>query len=305
MLANGIEIAYNLNEGFLMIIHGKNEAISLYAKQLSLALEEFLCADVLVFSADISDFYLDYFRKYLEEIKKKSKYDAIAVIIKTGGGLITSAEKIVNILRHNFNKVYFIVPEYAMSAGTLIALSGDRLYMNYASCLGPIDPQVYKQSEKSLVPAQGYNRKAEELLRKAVLTNAEILLVNQIDLGVLASYEEATNLSKNLLVQWLVQYKFKDWNVHRTNNIGAKVTLEEKQKRAEEIANDLADNKKWGSHGRPLNISKLNELRIEIIDYGQKDYSEFNKNISLFYETILSNYDNNQQIVIYSNIVER
>ena len=39
----------------------------------------------------------------------------------------------------------FIVPDRAMSAGTVFALSGDAIFMDYFSVLGPIDPQVERE----------------------------------------------------------------------------------------------------------------------------------------------------------------
>lgn len=50
--------------------------------------------------------------------------------------------------------------------------------------------------------------------------------------------------------------------------LGKDVTDEQKQARAEEIADKLSDNKIWKSHGRPINIDCLeNELRLKIEDY--------------------------------------
>ena len=88
-----------------------------------------------------------------------------------------------------------------------------------------------------------------------------------IDLAKLALFEQARNLSVDLLKDWLVKYKFKDWNVHRTTNPGTDVTPEEKLARAEDIATALSDHKRWRSHGRNLNVAKLRELRIDIDDY--------------------------------------
>ena len=45
-------------------------------------------------------------------------------------------------LRSNYGDVTVIVPDRAMSAGTIFALSADRIMMDYFSCLGPIDPQI-------------------------------------------------------------------------------------------------------------------------------------------------------------------
>lgn len=49
------------------------------------------------------------------------------------------------------------------------------------------------------------------------------------------------------------------------------VTAEEKEKRAEKIADALGDNKKWKSHGRPINIEELEELKLKIEDFSDKE----------------------------------
>lgn len=65
-------------------------------------------------------------------------------------------------------------------------------------------------------------------------------------------------------------YKFKDWNKHSSN--GKTVLLEEKQKRAEEIARDLSNNSIWHSHGRSIGIDALtSSLKLKIEDYSRDD----------------------------------
>jgi hypothetical protein len=111
-------------------------------------------------------------------------------------------------------------------------------------------------------------------------------MLQQLDLAQLSSYEQAKNLTITLLKKWLVQYKFSNWNTHRTNpkKLGSPVTLKEKEKRAEEIARMLSDNKLWHSHGRKIGISTLkNRLRLQIDDYSSevslrtmiRDYHDF------------------------------
>ncbi|MDE7074065.1 MAG: hypothetical protein K2O69_03310 [Odoribacter sp.] len=54
------------------------------------------------------------------------------------------------------------------------------------------------------------------------------------------------------------------------NTSGVLVTQEMKEKRAEEIADRLSDNKTWKSHGRPINIEILRDsLNLVIEDYGK------------------------------------
>ena len=83
----------------------------------------------------------------------------------------------------------------------------------------------------------------------------------------MALFEQARDLSIDLLKKWLVEYKFKNWTHHRTRGGNAEVTDQERSERAEQIARDLADHKRWRSHGRSLDIAKLTELRIEIDDF--------------------------------------
>lgn len=193
-------------------------------------------------------------------------------MITTPGGSAIAVERHVNIIRHHYKEVHIIVPDYSYSAGTIFCMSGDSIHMDYYSVLGPIDPQV-QNKEGKLVPALGYLDKVRELVEKAKnkeLTQAEFLILKDLDLAELRAYEQAKELTIDLLKNWLVKYKFKNWVKHRTNpqHIGKPVTLEEKQKRAEEIADILSDNNRWKSHGRPINIEVLEkELRLEIDNY--------------------------------------
>lgn len=66
------------------------------------------------------------------------------LLLHTGGGDIDAAEKLVAMVRTTVGDGRFrvIVPDFAKSAGTLIALGADRIIMSDSSELGPIDPQV-------------------------------------------------------------------------------------------------------------------------------------------------------------------
>lgn len=79
-------------------------------------------------------------------------------------------------------------------------------------------------------------------------------------------------LTITLLKKWLVEFKFKDWGIHQTNQLllNQPVTHEQKVARAEEIATMLSDNKLWHSHGRMIGISTLKTvLRLKIEDYSK------------------------------------
>src|SRR4029078_10078292 len=122
-------------------------------------------------------------------------------------------QRIVDTLRHHYSIVDFVIPNYAMSAGTVLALSGDAIHMDYYSILGPIDPQLRRSGSQRMVPALGYLVQYERLIaksRKGELSTAELaFLLQKFDLAELYEYEQARNLSITLLREWLAKYKFK------------------------------------------------------------------------------------------------
>jgi hypothetical protein len=240
-------------------------------KQLA-DLEHEFQGDVVFYYGEIHPSLLRIFRDFIEDLKSQTPTkDRLVVILNTPGGVAEIVEKMVEILRFHYQELYFVVPDFAMSAGTIFCMSGNKIFMDYSSSLGPIDPQVWNGQQ--YVPALGYLDKVEKLIEKAqanTITKAEFLILQNQDLAMLSRYEQAKNLTITLLKKWLVEYKFKIWTHHQTNPAkkGMPVTLEEKEQRAEEIATLLGNNKLWHSHGRMIGINTLRDvLRLEIEDY--------------------------------------
>lgn len=242
------------------------------AKERIMALEQHLNADVVLFHGPIFPSIEKLFREFIEDLREeKPTRDKVAIVLNTPGGSAETVEKLVEIIRYHYSEVLFIIPDEAMSAGTIFALSGDAIYMDYTSSLGPIDPQVH--NGKDWVPALGYLDQVEKMVEKSALgtlTDAELVILQNLDLAMLSRFEQAKNLTITLLKKWLVEYKFKDWKIHDSNptKIGQPVTESEKQQRAEEIAMRLSDNKIWHSHGRKIGVGTIkNLLKLKIEDY--------------------------------------
>ena len=68
------------------------------------------------------------------------------LFIQTPGGSVDATEKLISILRHSTDDYRVVVPSWAKSAGTVIALSGSKIMLGINSELGPIDPQFRTQS---------------------------------------------------------------------------------------------------------------------------------------------------------------
>jgi hypothetical protein len=270
------------------ILHTANTAIE---EQLDIhirALEDQLNLDVVSFVGPITYGVDDYIREAVED--RNPRRPGLAVVLETEGGFIEVAQRIAETMRRHYQRVDFIVPNHAMSAGTVLVMSGDAIWMDYYSVLGPIDPQVPKPGGGGMIPALGYLIQYDRLIEKArkkQLNSAELtFLVSKFDPAELYRYEQARELSISLLKEWLVRYKFGKWT--KTETRRKPVTKAMRTRRAAEVAKVLNNTDRWHSHGRGISMEVLRrDVRIKIDDFGKN--AELNQKIRAYHK-LLSDY---------------
>jgi ClpP class serine protease len=94
---------------------------------------------------------IDDSQSVLRAIRETPAGRAIEIILHTPGGLVLAASQIARALRDHDGRVVAVVPHYAMSGGTLIALAADEIVVDRHSALGPVDPQLGQYAAASLV----------------------------------------------------------------------------------------------------------------------------------------------------------
>jgi ClpP class serine protease len=87
----------------------------------------------------------------LRAIRQTPPDRPIEIILHTPGGLVVAARQIASALAAHEAKVTAVVPHYAMSGGTLIALACDEIVIEPHASLGPVDPQLGDYAAASLV----------------------------------------------------------------------------------------------------------------------------------------------------------
>lgn len=129
------------------------------------------------------------------------------LILHTPGGSPTATEGIVKYLHAKFNNdIRVIVPQMAMSAGTMLACSASTVLMGAHSCLGPIDPQF------GGIPA--YNIVAEFRDAKENIENHPQskdfweTQLKKYPAAFFYSVIDAISLSSTLAGEWLFKYMF-------------------------------------------------------------------------------------------------
>ncbi len=156
----------------------------------------------------------------------------ITLIVHTPGGLVLAATQIALALKSHPAKKTVIIPHYAMSGGTLIALSADEIQMDPHAVLGPVDPQL-SDPKAGAIPAasvvKAVKLKGRERVDDETLIKADVA-------------EKAIKQLEELIVELIAD----------------KVGVE----RAREIAATLASGR-W-THDYPLTPKKLQELGIPV-----------------------------------------
>ncbi|MFO7941393.1 MAG: ATP-dependent Clp protease proteolytic subunit [Bacillota bacterium] len=163
----------------------------------------------------------------LRAIRKTSPEVPIDLILHTPGGLVLAAEQIALALAAHPARVRVLIPHYAMSGGTLLALAADEIVMDPNAVLGPIDPQL-----------NGYPAAS---------------ILNAIRQKGVTAVDDETLICGDIAQKAVVQVQH---NVYRL--------LERKHepRDAERIAKSLTEGR-W-THDYPLHIDELEALGIPV-----------------------------------------
>jgi ClpP class serine protease len=89
----------------------------------------------------------------LRAIRLAPDEEPIDLIIHTPGGIALAATQIAYALKEHKGRTTVMVPHYAMSGGTLIALAADEILMDKHAVLGPVDPQIGTQKGSYAAPS--------------------------------------------------------------------------------------------------------------------------------------------------------
>lgn len=179
---------------------------------------------------------------------------AIDLLLHSPGGNIDAAEKLIQLIRKRAGTapVRVIVPDYAKSAATLIALGANTIVMSDSSELGAIDPQVDlpdSNGHMQQLSAQSYldafHLHADRLKEKPDDPVARLML-GKMEPATVRKLERMIKRSRSIAEALLGQAMIKD------------------DAQATEIANQLSDTKKWHSHGQMISHETARGLGLNV-----------------------------------------
>lgn len=131
------------------------------------------------------------------------------LILHTPGGSITAAESLVYYLRQKFqSNIRVIIPQMAMSAGTMIACSAKEIVMGHQSCIGPFDPFVNGVSAFAVF--EEFQRASEEVQSKPHTIPLWQIMLQKYPPAFLEQCEKAIELAATIVPSWLAESMLAD-----------------------------------------------------------------------------------------------
>lgn len=188
---------------------------------------------------------------FMTVIHKLDRSKGLDLLLHTPGGESAATESLIDYLRSMFGTdIRSIVPQLAMSAGTMLACASKEIVMGKHSSLGPVDPQLRG------IPAHGVVEEFNRAFNEIKTNNAKIPIWQPI----LAKYppafigecEKAIQWSNEIVSECLKNIMFKDEDTPDS--------------KIENIINKLGDHALTKSHARHLSVEKCREMGLKIID---------------------------------------
>lgn len=145
----------------------------------------------------------------LMEVCRGLNGPSLDLVLHSPGGSAEATASLVRYLRRKFTDIRVFVPLAAMSAATMWALSGNRIVMGKHSQLGPIDPQVI--TPQGQFPARAIIEQFERAKRECAdpsVLGAWVPILQQYGAGLLELCEQAEELAKRLVREWLLEHMF-------------------------------------------------------------------------------------------------
>lgn len=195
---------------------------------------------------DINDYDMNGF---MNAVKGLDYSKGLDLILHTPGGVPTAAEAIVKYLRTMFNNdIRAIVPQMAMSAGTMVACSAKKIIMGKESSLGPIDPQFNGIPAYNIV--NEFEEAKQDLLVKKENFEYWRILLSKYPAAFVKQANDAIALSDTLLREWLKTGMFK--------NEASDIKLEK-------VCQSLNEHQSSKVHARHFDIGFCQSIGLDII----------------------------------------
>ena len=187
---------------------------------------------------------------FMATIHGMDRSKGLDLFLHTPGGDVAAAESLVSYLRFMFGtNIRAIVPQVALSAGTMIACACREIIMGLHSSIGPIDPQM------GGIPAHGiieeFKQAAEEVRADPAKIPIWQPIIGKYHPTLIGECQKAIKWSNDMVEEWLTTGMF--------------AGLSNPADRAKKAMKELSDHALTLSHARHIDLEKAKAIGLEIV----------------------------------------
>jgi hypothetical protein len=188
---------------------------------------------------------------FMSVIHRLDRSKGLDLLLHTPGGDTASTESIVDYLRSMFGTdIRAIVPQIAMSAGTMTALSCKEIIMGKHSSLGPIDPQIGGIAAHGII--EEFTRAGIEIAASPSPAHLWQPIIAKYRPTLVGECEKAIIWSKRMVTDWLMSGMF--------------LGDPDAATKVKKILDDLADHSVTLSHARHISAKQAkDDLKINVL----------------------------------------
>ncbi len=195
-------------------------------------------------SLGISDADKNGFMSVIHKLENREE-TGLDLLLHTPGGDMAATESLVDYLRSMFGtNIRAIVPQLAMSGGTIMALSCNKIVMGKESSIGPIDPQF------GPLAANGLLYEFERIRAEIAKDRSSALLwepiLRKINPGFITECETAITWSHDMATRFLKENMFR----------GDKQAT----KKVSKIIKHLTEKSTTKTHGRHIGLDEAKSI---------------------------------------------
>ena len=204
---------------------------------------EFLTKDSEEVNIDLSDKV-----GFMSVIESLDKNKGLDLIIRTPGGSLDATESIIDYLHASFGEdIRAVIPQLAMSCGTMLACSCKEILMANHSSLGPVDPQIIDIAAKNV--KKEFDQAKKEIEENPDLIPYWSILLDKYPLNFSVECENAIEWSENILEKSLKYSMFKE---------------NRDKEKIEKIKHELITSENIKDHSQNFSAEKCRKIGLKI-----------------------------------------
>jgi ATP-dependent protease ClpP protease subunit len=186
---------------------------------------------------------------FMNAIHGLDRSKGLDLILHTPGGETAATESLVDYLRSTFSTdIRAIVPQLALSAGTMIACACKEIIMGKQSSLGPIDPQIQGLPAHGIV--EEFKRAHEEISHDPSKIPVWQPIIARYPPAFIGECEKSIKWSEDMVKEWLLT--------------GMLQGQENAEETAAKIVKELGDHALTLSHARHISFAKSKQIGLEV-----------------------------------------